>query len=101
MQNKDLIQVSRKKPNPLEYKWLEQFFQEQMTNRNMKRCPTLPITRETEVWLFQTFNKIAGARTVFKRTKQQTENNKYCSLAHTMWKTWLIIVCYIYECANK
>lgn len=73
MQNKELIQVSRKKTNALEYKWLEQFFQEQMTNRYMKRCPTLPITRETQAWLFQTFNMIAVTRTVFKKTKQQTE----------------------------
>lgn len=67
----------------------------------MKRCPTLPIIRETQAWLFQTFNMIAVARRVFKKTKQQTENNKYCSLALTKWKTWLIIVCYIYDFANK
>lgn len=66
MQNKELIQVRRKKQNHYNTdKWLEQFFQEQMANRFMKKIPTLLITRETQVLKFHDFNIV-----VFKKTKQ-------------------------------
>lgn len=51
-------------------------------------------------WDYFKLLMIAVASTVFKKT-EQTENNKYCSLALTMWKTWSIIVCYICDFANK
>lgn len=82
MQNKELTQVSRKKQAHYSTdKWLEQLFQEQMANKYLKKFATLLITRETLVLSFHTFNMI-----VFKKTKQQADNNKYCFLTLTMWK---------------